>query len=165
MSTPLVWDATVTARPAPQGGSTATGSFGEFMCRACIATGGSPAPLAESDGTWPSRALLLAEKRQAEAARIRDKYPDRIPVRLRVLGRWIDRASLFGPSLRHSRTCPRAQVIVEKADKSDIPDIDKKKCGRVPVTSIICVWVAPPPPLGTFRRRPRCLAGIWCPLT
>lgn len=37
------------------------------------------------------------EKRQAEASRIRDKYPDRIP------------------------------VIVEKADKSDIPDIDKKK--------------------------------------
>ncbi|KAJ7530637.1 hypothetical protein O6H91_14G012000 [Diphasiastrum complanatum] len=37
------------------------------------------------------------EKRQAEAARIRDKYPDRIP------------------------------VIVEKAEKSDIPDIDKKK--------------------------------------
>lgn len=39
----------------------------------------------------------LAEKRQAEASRIRDKYPDRIP------------------------------VIVEKAEKSDIPDIDKKK--------------------------------------
>eukprot|EP00271_Cylindrocystis_brebissonii_P015526 TRINITY_DN38444_c0_g1_i1.p1 TRINITY_DN38444_c0_g1~~TRINITY_DN38444_c0_g1_i1.p1 ORF type:complete len:118 (+),score=31.02 TRINITY_DN38444_c0_g1_i1:236-589(+) len=38
-----------------------------------------------------------AEKRQAEAARIREKYPDRIP------------------------------VIVEKAEKSDIPDIDKKK--------------------------------------
>jgi len=38
-----------------------------------------------------------SEKRQAEAARIRDKYPDRIP------------------------------VIVEKAEKSDIPDIDKKK--------------------------------------
>ncbi|PRW61290.1 Autophagy-related 8d [Chlorella sorokiniana] len=37
------------------------------------------------------------EKRQAEAARIRDKYPDRIP------------------------------VIVERADKSNIPDIDKKK--------------------------------------
>jgi len=37
------------------------------------------------------------EKRQAEAARIRDKYPDRIP------------------------------VIVEKAEKSDILDIDKKK--------------------------------------
>merc|ERR1712137_1110856 len=37
------------------------------------------------------------EKRKAEAARIRDKYPDRIP------------------------------VIVEKAEKSDVPDIDKKK--------------------------------------
>jgi len=37
------------------------------------------------------------EKRKAEAARIRLKYPDRIP------------------------------VISEKAEKSDIPDIDKKK--------------------------------------
>lgn len=37
------------------------------------------------------------EKRKAEAGRIKDKYPDRIP------------------------------VIVEKADKSDISDIDKKK--------------------------------------
>merc|ERR1719235_838375 len=37
------------------------------------------------------------EKRKAEAARIRDKYPDRIP------------------------------VICEKAKGSDIPDIDKKK--------------------------------------
>ncbi|GLJ05958.1 hypothetical protein SUGI_1055220 [Cryptomeria japonica] len=37
------------------------------------------------------------EKRQAEAARIREKYSDRIP------------------------------VIVEKAEKSDLPDIDTKK--------------------------------------
>ncbi|MEW5313955.1 MAG: hypothetical protein WDW38_005485 [Sanguina aurantia] len=37
------------------------------------------------------------DKRRAEAARIKEKYPDRIP------------------------------VIVEKAEKSDIPDIDKKK--------------------------------------
>jgi GABA(A) receptor-associated protein len=37
------------------------------------------------------------EKREAEASRIRNKYPDRIP------------------------------VIVERAEKSDIPDIDKKK--------------------------------------
>mmetsp|Transcript_40447 Transcript_40447/g.114531 ORF Transcript_40447/g.114531 Transcript_40447/m.114531 type:complete len:132 (+) Transcript_40447:671-1066(+) len=37
------------------------------------------------------------EKRQGEAARIRDKYPERVP------------------------------VIVEKAEKSDIPEIDKKK--------------------------------------
>ncbi|KAL0353654.1 UNVERIFIED_CONTAM: putative beta-1,3-galactosyltransferase 4 [Sesamum angustifolium] len=41
--------------------------------------------------------LLSFERRQAEAARIREKYPDRIP------------------------------VIVEKAERSDIPDIDKKK--------------------------------------
>ncbi|GMY09882.1 autophagy-related protein 8C-like [Fagus crenata] len=37
------------------------------------------------------------ERRQAEAARIREKYPDRIP------------------------------VIVERAEKSDVPDIDEKK--------------------------------------
>lgn len=37
------------------------------------------------------------EKRQAEAVRIREKFPDRIP------------------------------VIVEKAERTDIPDIDKKK--------------------------------------
>ncbi|KAH9325727.1 hypothetical protein KI387_005905, partial [Taxus chinensis] len=36
-------------------------------------------------------------RRQAESARIREKYPDRIP------------------------------VIVEKAERADIPDIDKKK--------------------------------------
>lgn len=38
-----------------------------------------------------------AEKRKSEAERIRAKYPDRVP------------------------------VICEKADRSDIPDIDKKK--------------------------------------
>ncbi|KHF97726.1 Autophagy-related 8c -like protein [Gossypium arboreum] len=37
------------------------------------------------------------ERRQAEAARIREKYPDRIP------------------------------VIVERAEKTDVPEIDKKK--------------------------------------
>ncbi|KAK7332326.1 hypothetical protein VNO80_29076 [Phaseolus coccineus] len=37
------------------------------------------------------------ERRQAEASRIREKYPDRIP------------------------------VIVEKAERTDFPDIDKKK--------------------------------------
>ncbi|KAF7851058.1 hypothetical protein BT93_L4681, partial [Corymbia citriodora subsp. variegata] len=37
------------------------------------------------------------ERRQAESARIREKYPDRIP------------------------------VIVERAEKTDVPDIDKKK--------------------------------------
>ena len=43
--------------------------------------------------------LLLScpEKRRAEAERIRAKYPDRVP------------------------------VICEKADRSDVPDIDKKK--------------------------------------
>ncbi|KAL9298962.1 putative autophagy protein Atg8 ubiquitin [Arabidopsis thaliana] len=45
---------------------------------------------------WNPKILSL-KKRQAEAARIREKYPDRIP------------------------------VIVERAEKSDVPDIDKKK--------------------------------------
>ncbi|XP_015083208.1 autophagy-related protein 8f isoform X1 [Solanum pennellii] len=43
------------------------------------------------------------EKRRAEAARIREKYADRIP------------------------SFCNMQVIVEKAEKSDIPNIDKKK--------------------------------------
>ncbi|ESR62976.1 hypothetical protein CICLE_v10017176mg [Citrus x clementina] len=40
---------------------------------------------------------IISERRLAESARIREKYPDRIP------------------------------VIVEKAEKTDVPDIDKKK--------------------------------------
>ncbi|KAG6755734.1 hypothetical protein POTOM_039139 [Populus tomentosa] len=40
---------------------------------------------------------LTSERRQAEASRIREKHPDRVP------------------------------VIVEKAGRSDVPDIDKKK--------------------------------------
>ena len=46
-----------------------------------------------------ARPLVPAEKRKKEAGRIRDKYPDRIP------------------------------VIVEKSENSDIVDIDKKKYG------------------------------------
>lgn len=30
------------------------------------------------------------------------------------------------------------QVIVEKAEKSDIPDIDKKKCGRSALFGVQC---------------------------
>ena len=44
-----------------------------------------------------SLSLYVTEKRKSEAERIRAKYPDRVP------------------------------VICEKADRSDIPDIDKKK--------------------------------------
>ncbi|KAL0443362.1 UNVERIFIED_CONTAM: Autophagy-related protein 8C-like [Sesamum latifolium] len=60
-------------------------------------------PLSHSfspSGRWVGVKRLfqhVSERRQAEAARIREKYPDRIP------------------------------VIVEKAERSDIPDIDKKK--------------------------------------
>uniref|UniRef100_A0A6N2N1D3 Hexosyltransferase n=1 Tax=Salix viminalis TaxID=40686 RepID=A0A6N2N1D3_SALVM len=60
----------------------------------------------EEDDTLKNQIMAMAkssfkmehplERRQAEAGRIRDKYPDRIP------------------------------VIVERAEKSDVPDIDKK---------------------------------------
>ncbi|MBA0651422.1 hypothetical protein Goklo_018748, partial [Gossypium klotzschianum] len=49
-------------------------------------------------------------KRRAEAARIREKYPDRIPVPTRLL-----------------LPISICIVIVEKAERSDIPNIDKKK--------------------------------------
>jgi hypothetical protein len=59
---------------------------------------GAPLPRMPLARLWViSDVLQNPEKRKSEAARIREKYPDRIP------------------------------VIVEKADKSDIVDIDKKK--------------------------------------
>lgn len=53
--------------------------------------------LARIDIHANSLSHITAEKRKSEAERIRAKYPDRVP------------------------------VICEKADRSDIPDIDKKK--------------------------------------
>ncbi|WVZ12639.1 hypothetical protein V8G54_017169 [Vigna mungo] len=50
----------------------------------------------------------MPERRQAESARIRDKYPDRIP------------------------------VIVERAERTDIPDIDKKKLVIILGLSFVC---------------------------
>ncbi|KAF8391543.1 hypothetical protein HHK36_023849 [Tetracentron sinense] len=58
----------------------------------------------------------MPERRQAEAARIREKYPDRIP------------------------------VIVEKAERSDISDIDKKKL----VTSVLLYLVPADLTVGQF---------------
>jgi len=57
------------------------------------------------------------EKRKAEAERIRQKYNDRIPVRLPPLAL----------SLRAAPLAHHAQVICEKVEKSDIATIDKKK--------------------------------------
>jgi GABA(A) receptor-associated protein len=54
------------------------------------------------------------EKRKAEAERIRQKYNDRIPVRLPA-------------SLTSLYEADSAQVICEKVEKSDIATIDKKK--------------------------------------
>ncbi|CAL5442065.1 unnamed protein product [Camellia sinensis] len=55
----------------------------------------------------------VLEKRRAEAARIREKYPDRIPG--------------HGRDSYVTVTFIRGGVIVEKAERSDIPNIDKKK--------------------------------------
>ena len=70
-----------------------------------------------------SRCLFygITEKRRAEAARIRSKYPDRIPVCLRQFG-----FPIRGPLVMSDGT-PALQVIVERAPKSDIAEIDKKK--------------------------------------
>ena len=50
---------------------------------------------------WLVPLALFLDKRKSEAERIRAKYPDRVP------------------------------VICEKADRSDIPDIDKKVWGYI----------------------------------
>ena len=78
----------------------------------------------DADLGTDSLSLSSAEKRQAEAARIRDKYPDRIPVRI-----CCPASCLWHPSPTPFRAANLAslQVIVEKAEKSEIPDIDKKK--------------------------------------
>ncbi|KAI5417472.1 Autophagy- protein 8f [Lathyrus oleraceus] len=85
--------------------------------------------------------FLCSEKRSAEAARIREKYPDRIPCCLGLLvqsneivilsfGDGITlgniRMASWGGELR-SGVIRRSKVIVEKAERSDIPSIDKKK--------------------------------------
>lgn len=62
---------------------------------------------------------FVAEKRKAEAGRIRSKYPDRIPVSYPSMTASRDSTGRVLPT-----TC---QVIAEKAPKSDIQDIDKKK--------------------------------------
>ncbi|KAK3039463.1 hypothetical protein RJ639_028045 [Escallonia herrerae] len=65
------------------------------------------------------------EKRRAEAARIREKYPDRIPTH------W-EKGMLAALALscaisNSSVSLHDFRVIVEKAERSDIPNIDKKK--------------------------------------
>jgi hypothetical protein len=140
---------------------------------------------ARADRCGSAPAIASTEKREAEAARIREKYPDRVPVRgemggegsrgprrrqgpsqgLRctkapAAGVWQritdgarqarnsasptaaagPRQPCGGPVRSPGQCCtacplisdlwclvPATQVIVEKAEKSDIPDIDKKK--------------------------------------
>lgn len=66
------------------------------------------------------------EQRKAESERIRNNYADRIPVP------WLCRphACALRERSRLTRRRVLAQVICEKADRSDVPDIDKKKVGR-----------------------------------
>ncbi|GJD02075.1 putative microtubule associated protein 1A/1B [Colletotrichum higginsianum] len=71
------------------------------------------------------------EKRKAEAERIRQKYSDRIPLRVLSAVPHVPRSS---PPISYllSRTLPltkafAVQVICEKVEKSDIATIDKKK--------------------------------------
>ncbi|KAJ0745810.1 putative autophagy protein Atg8 ubiquitin [Helianthus annuus] len=61
------------------------------------------------------------EKRRAESTRIRDKYPDRVPVRHLTQTSYIYIVSIF--KLRKVSF----QVIVERAERSDLADIDKNK--------------------------------------
>lgn len=61
------------------------------------------------------------EKRKAEAERIRQKYADRIPVRLSMLSLISTSCGSKGWFESHW------QVICEKVEKSDIATIDKKK--------------------------------------
>ncbi|KAF4389500.1 hypothetical protein G4B88_006559 [Cannabis sativa] len=73
------------------------------------------------------------DKRRAEAARIREKYPDRIPALIVSFN--FTRISMFkyyniafGFITNLVKTCLyNLKVIVEKAERSDIPNIDKKK--------------------------------------
>lgn len=67
--------------------------------------------------------LYMPERRQAEAARIREKYPDRIPVWLLFVVIAVVCVSLLFWSITHWLL----QVVVERAEKSDVPEIDKKK--------------------------------------
>ena len=69
--------------------------------------------------------FYMPERRQAEAARIREKYPDRIPVRIFIFFVVSVFVFLFNFKCWCMYCC--MQVIVERAEKSDIPDIDKKK--------------------------------------
>jgi GABA(A) receptor-associated protein len=68
--------------------------------------------------------VCVTEKRQSEANRIREKYPDRIPVSFYPP---VYSASFVMVTFTQLMSICAMQVIVEKAERSDIPDIDKKK--------------------------------------
>jgi GABA(A) receptor-associated protein len=73
-------------------------TFGDLRCQSLYQRAAAlPLEVSLSLTHCHDALVLVTEKRKSEAERIRAKYPDRVP------------------------------VICEKADRSDIPDIDKKK--------------------------------------
>jgi hypothetical protein len=69
--------------------------------------------------------INITDKWQKESERIKDKYPDRIPVR--HVQQFVYAYFLYARSIDYL-CCDRCnQVIVEKACKTDVPEIDKKK--------------------------------------
>ncbi|KAF3697928.1 Gamma-aminobutyric acid receptor-associated protein GABA(A) receptor-associated protein Precursor [Channa argus] len=67
------------------------------------------------------------EKRRSEGEKIRKKYPDRVPIRFLRRGKH----TICTSYLIHAAICATVviyfQVIVEKAPKARIGDLDKKK--------------------------------------
>ena len=62
--------------------------------------------------------VVRVDERQSEAKKIREKYPDRIPVCFTIC--------VVKEVVNHG-VISIIQVIVEKVPRSTIPDIDKKK--------------------------------------
>lgn len=70
--------------------------------------------------------FVMAERRQIESSRIRDKYPDRIPVMF-LLTFVCLYFSVYVLLCSFNNSKYMLQVIVERAERSDVPNIDKKK--------------------------------------
>ena len=68
--------------------------------------------------------VCFAEKRKLEAEKIRSKYPDRVPVSCASCRAEFERTRC--PARTHS-SWANLQVIVERAKRSRVPDIDKRK--------------------------------------
>ncbi|KAF7138061.1 hypothetical protein RHSIM_Rhsim07G0030800 [Rhododendron simsii] len=94
-------------------------------------------PLKRGAGSKMTKSYFKQEhdfaKRHAEAARIREKYPDRIPVEIvEFVGEVTPPSQLLALTSTNVKETLETEssvstVIVEKAERSDIPNIDKKK--------------------------------------